>query len=315
MTDAADQSPAPDVDELVEELRSRVEQRRRDGLYPDDLVDRLDDHFRRIVGERSVVDFAAVQRRLDALDAVAAFDPARVSTASGVPGGRTLHATVARVVARQMQGVYEQMQAFADAVRDTLHEMAEAMAQPHTHVHADMLGQVDALFEQVAAFERGPVDSATAVASLRARVEALEAARAGSDTDEVGRLRTLAAHVDGGPVLDIGPGPDAFTEALRSRGVDVQAIAAAAALDAVADAADGSVAAIAVVDTIDRLSPEGAVALVELAATKLRPGGRLVVSTPAAQRLYVFAYLQVVLDRVGFTDVALEPGYALVATR
>src|SRR5438477_4690426 len=40
----------PSVDELVALLQQRVERRRAAGEYPDDLEERLDAHFRRLVG-------------------------------------------------------------------------------------------------------------------------------------------------------------------------------------------------------------------------------------------------------------------------
>lgn len=144
----------PSVDDLVDRLKTTVEERERQGLYPDDLAHDLGEHFRRIASQRSMPDLEELYQRLDALETASVFSTARIPLTSGMPGGGKLHALVARMVARQTEGILQQMQEFAHGVREVLHSMAEALAQPHGHVHADLVGQVDALFEQVAAFER-----------------------------------------------------------------------------------------------------------------------------------------------------------------
>jgi hypothetical protein len=166
--------PSARVDELVAQLKARVEQRRREGLYPPGLEDDLDAHFQRIVRHRVEPDTEALEARLVALEQRIAFSAERIGLDSGMPGGSALHRTVAKIVGRQTQGILQQVQEFADAVRDALRQMAESLDDANTHVHADLVGQLDAVFERLAAFERGPADSAAAVADLQRRVEELE---------------------------------------------------------------------------------------------------------------------------------------------
>ena len=161
----------PSVDELIDQLKAKVQEREREGLYPSELAHDLQEHFRRISSQRHLPNLEELHKRLDALDAVSEFSTAKIPLASGMPGGSKLHALVARMVARQTEGILEQMREFAGAVRVVLHSVAEALEEPHGHVHADLVGQIDALFEQVAAFERAP----TASEDLRRRIEALEA--------------------------------------------------------------------------------------------------------------------------------------------
>lgn len=160
----------PSVDDLVQRLRATVEERQRQGLYPPDLAHDLQAHFRRIASQRFLPDLEELHERLAALEALSDFSAARIPLTSANPAGAKLHALIARMVARQTEGVLAQIRDFAHGVRAVLASMAEALEQPHGHVHADLVGQVDALFEQVAAFERSGVDD------LRRRVEALEAA-------------------------------------------------------------------------------------------------------------------------------------------
>src|SRR5688572_7850813 len=165
--------PTPDpasVDDVVDRLKATVEERRSRGLYPDDLVHDLQEHFQRVASQRARPDLEEVHRRLDVLQAASDFTSSRIPLTSGSAAGVKLHALIARMVARQTEGVLAQMREFADATRAVLESMAETLEQPHGHVHADLVGQVDALFEHVAAFERAGVDD------LRRRVAALEAA-------------------------------------------------------------------------------------------------------------------------------------------
>lgn len=158
MTEEADPSAVPPVDDLVGELEARVERRRAEGEYPPELIDRMRGHFDRVLHDRPASHVEVLQQQLDALDALGPFDPARIALDSGSPGGQWLHALVARIVHRQTQGILEQVQQFGDGVRDVLRTVTSALEHPQEHVHEDLLGQVDALLDQVAVLERSLLD-------------------------------------------------------------------------------------------------------------------------------------------------------------
>jgi SAM-dependent methyltransferase len=322
-----EQAPEPpSVDELVDELKRRVDQREREGLYPPELVDDLHEHFRRIAAHRSSTDLDDVRSRLQALDAAARFSPAKIPLESGVAGGAKFHALVGRLVARQTQGILEQVQQFADSLRVVLHAMAHAIEQPHAHVHADLVGQVDALFEQLTTLERGPADSAALLAGLRERVQALEdterlrrfepffskdrfeEAFRGTREDLLSRYRDLAARFrDSAPVLDIGCGRGEFLELLGADGIEARGVELdpdlaqecrargfdvvhADGLDVLSGLDDDSLGGISLIQVVEHLTPQETVELVVLAAAKLRPGGRLILETVNPQSLYVYAH-------------------------
>lgn len=155
-----------DVEALVDEIRARVEQRKRDGQYPAELVEDLDWHFRRVTDHRGGPDLHMLRVRVDQLEHVANFSSDRIPLQSGMPGGAKLHGAVAKVVSRQTNGILMQMQQFADAVVAALRLVLAETEGPHSHVHADLISRIDALFEHVAAWERG--------ADNRTRAEVLQ---------------------------------------------------------------------------------------------------------------------------------------------
>ena len=144
----------PDVDALVAELRARVEQRRRQGVYPPGLEDDLDQHFRRIAGHRVIPDFSAVEQALAAMRAKAAFSANRVPAGSGIPGGQYVHRLLAKLMRRQAEGILAQVQEFADAVHDAMQAMLNAMEQPPNHTHGELAGEIDAILDRMAQPDR-----------------------------------------------------------------------------------------------------------------------------------------------------------------
>lgn len=144
-----------DIEGLVDEIRARVEQRKRDGQYPAEVVQHLNSHFRRVTDHRAGPDLHMLRVKVDQLEHVANFSPTRIPLESGMPGGSKLHGVVAKVVSRQTNGILMQMQEFADAVVAALRIVLAETEGPHSHVHADLIGRIDALFEHAAAWERG----------------------------------------------------------------------------------------------------------------------------------------------------------------
>lgn len=314
----------PNIDALVAELKARVAERRSQGFYPPGLEDDLHEHQRRIAHFRAVPDLDPLRGALDRLDLVGGFTRDRIVTESRLPGGRALHELVAKAVARQTAGILEQMQEFGDVVREALRALLAVVEEP-AHVHADLVGQIDALFEKVAAFERGPSSSKAAVADLRGRVERLEAVEQhrtfrpfydndafeahfrGSREDMIVHYKDLAARFHHcAPVLDIGCGRGEFLEILRDEGIPARGIEIDPKLvdvcrqrgldvkvgDALAELAsldDGELGGIVMIQVVEHLTPQQVLELVLLAYDKVRPGGRVIFETVNPQSLYVFA--------------------------
>ena len=321
-----DADEKPDVDALVVRLRERVERRRREGAYPPELEAEMDAHFQRIAAHRpGPYDYEALRSRLGELDHAMGFSPAHIEYESGLPGGTALHRTVGKAVSRQTAGILEQMHHFAQAVRDVLREIVVVLEHPNAHVHAELLGQVDALMERFADLDRTPQDSIAGLADIRNRLDRLEAAESsrtftpwfgaatfedqfrGSAADLRDRYADLAGRLSAsGPVVDLGCGRGEFVELLVDLGVEAKGIEIDRVLvdagrnaglpielgDAVgwlAAEPDGSLGGISMIQVIEHLTPHDRTEVIRLAAEKLRPGGRILVETLNPQSLYIFA--------------------------
>ncbi len=103
---------APDLDALLAELRARVDQRRRDGVYPPGLEQELETHFEQIVEDRPPTPSFLMDELEIAIDELQQFGYSRnrIQTDSNLPGGSSVHRAVAKAVSRQVQGVLDQAQ-------------------------------------------------------------------------------------------------------------------------------------------------------------------------------------------------------------
>jgi SAM-dependent methyltransferase len=329
----------PDIAALVEQLRARVAERRADGTYSDELEEDLSVDFERVLARRG-------RRRPDlaplvtAVGAAMNFDPARIPVESTRSGGDRVHRAVARLVHRQIQGVFDQVGAFAIEVHRALGEIAETLANQT----AELTGRVDALCERQAAQERALVQSPAGPAGgpRPAYFSAgLEEQLAGSRADVLARYRDVAAKlVEAGPVADVACGRGELLELLAEQGIpasgadpDEELAAVAAGLGLPAEAArpgdflarfdDASLGAVVLLRAAERLTGETMASLAALAAAKVRPGGAAVVETldpdvaaavaaasrdPAHVRLYHPDCLVFLLREAGFSEVGVEPG-------
>lgn len=315
----------PSVDELVALLAARVEQRRAAGEYPDDLEERLDAHYRRLVGPGPGVapqSWAELDARIAALRAPAAKTRGRRPNVEGELAS--------------MRAAIEELARMTRAVHDNVNQ---GLAQQIDDVRAD-LGRIarGARGTSAVADDAG----AAAPAELRAWFgwDEFERAFRGSEESVRDRYRDLAARFAGsGPVLDIGFGRGEFLDLLAeigveasgievdadlvhaaaSRGLDVRLGDAAAHLASLPDASLGGVCALQVVE---HLSPQEYIDFARSVARVVRPGGLVVIDSPNPSSFYVYAhafyldpthtrpvhplFLMFLFDRAGFEKVELE---------
>jgi SAM-dependent methyltransferase len=320
-------SPAT-TEELLVELRRRVEQRRQGGEYPLGLEDELDARFRRIASQH-VGDIETVRVRLLHLESTLGFAVDRIPTGSEQPAGELAHKVIRKAFSRQTQGVFEQLRPFAEAVRDALSALLAVLETPGTHEHADLDGRLETVLERLAAIERAPASTAAGspeIVQLLARLERLEAAERrrefkpwfsnsrfeeefrGSREKLLEQYRSLADRFKGlSPVLDIGCGRGEFLELLNEGGSEAIGIEldpelvrecterglraeVGDALHRIASEVDSSLGGIVLIQVVEHLTSQEVVDLIPLAFDKLQPGGRIVIETVNPQSLYVFAH-------------------------
>ena len=308
--------PAPDIDDLVAELRSRVGARREAGVYPAGLEEEMSAHFHRILHQRRERrPLPDVAGPVKAAGAALPLQAGKIPVDSTLPGGQALHKTIARVVGRQIEGSLQQVQAFGQPVHAALEALTAAVEELNRLVSVEVAQSLEALYERQAAQER--ILAAAGFADRRVRNvdfqpwysnERFDEAFRGSREEILDRYRSLAERFVGSdPVLDLGCGRGEFLELLISCGVDARGVdidgelvklAAERGLPveeedglrylrAVEDKALGGMSLIQVVE---HFSAQEIVDFVALAADKIRPGGRVVVETVNPQSLYVFAH-------------------------
>jgi hypothetical protein len=124
-----DAESTPDIDELVASLRQRIDDRRREGLYPVGLETQLERHFRQIMADldRPEPDVPAVWDAVNRVQEIPGFSAERITMTSRLPGGQSLHTIAGKVVSRQTIGVLQQVQQFASAVQLALIQLAKAV--------------------------------------------------------------------------------------------------------------------------------------------------------------------------------------------
>ena len=142
-----------DMEAMIAQLRERVERRRQAGEYPEGLEEDLDRHFRRILAHRATPEHGQLQARVRELSELS-FTSAAIGTDSGMPGGAVLHGLVAKAVARQTEGILQQVRQLADATTRALEAVVASLEDPYGHVHADLVDQLDAVLDRLAKFEK-----------------------------------------------------------------------------------------------------------------------------------------------------------------
>jgi 2-polyprenyl-3-methyl-5-hydroxy-6-metoxy-1,4-benzoquinol methylase len=315
-----EQAP-PELEQLLSTLRDRVERRRLDGAYPPGLEGDLQEHFRRLTGDRPPSPAFLLNELDQALDAVSTYQFHRreLNASSRIPGGSLVHRGFAKGVSREMQSVLDQAQEQSQRVARAMGLVVRA-----TNLLADVydkrvLQQLDDLQTQLAEEQARMQRVLVSLQEVVARVpgsgldawyhaDAFNAHFRGGADDITDRYRDLAARFAGcGPVLDIGFGRGEFLGLLRELGVEARGIEvdpeliaeartqgldvdAGRAVEYLESLPDASLGGIVMIQVIEHLSPQHVIDVVRLAAEKVRPGGRVVMETVNPTSLYTYAH-------------------------
>jgi O-antigen chain-terminating methyltransferase len=315
----------PSVDELVALLQARVAQRRAAGEYPADLEERLEAHYRRLVGPGSGVS----PQRWAELDA-------RIAALEGTGSGRRSRGARVEQDLENMRAAIETLARLTRAVHD---DLRESVTQQLDDLRAD-LGRIARAVRTGGGDANEPEGDEPD--DLRAWFgwDEFERAFRGSEASVRDRYRDLAQRFAGcAPVLDVGFGRGEFLDLLgeigvEARGIEVDAdlvhTAAARGLDVrIGDAAahlatldDASLGGVCALQVVEHLSSQEYVDFPRLLARVVRPGGLVIVDSPNPSSFYVYAhafyldpthtrpvhplFLMFLFDRAGFEKVELE---------
>jgi 2-polyprenyl-3-methyl-5-hydroxy-6-metoxy-1,4-benzoquinol methylase len=310
----------PDLEQLVAQLRERVEQRRLAGEYPDNLEEVLDEHFGRLVGVRPRSSPGLHDELQVVLDALAqlGFSRARIDPASRLPGGRLVHRFMSRALSRQIDGVLAQIEQQSALVTRAVALLGEIAATIGDEFDTRVLQQLDDLQVRLAEQARDVNRLDAKVTETRERIPGCAVdAWYGEDhftaffrgtSDELrSRYTELAKEFIGcDPVVDLGFGRGEFMELLTELGVQVHGVepdpqlvtsARGRGLDVEQGLAveylrtlePGTLGGIVMIQVIEHLSPQQVIDFVALAAEKLRPGGKVVLETVNPSSLYTYA--------------------------
>ena len=308
-------------DDILARLRQRIERRRADGTYPDDLEEQLAAHYERIVNARSSLGrdpASRLEERIDDVHRAGHFEPRQPPVESRWRAGRAAHRALTPFVVRHADELRRQMGEYATTVTRALREIREF--ELHVDVALRRLLELVAQNEHdVATVHFTELEVERRVAELAAHRDptwfrpwftndAFEAVFRGGREEILDRYRDLADRLEGcGPVLEIGCGRGEILELLAERGVEARGVeldpelvrdASARGLDVsegdglttLAGLPDAGVGGIVLIQVIEHLSPQQIADLIPLAARKLRDGGRLIVETVNPLSLYVFGH-------------------------
>jgi 2-polyprenyl-3-methyl-5-hydroxy-6-metoxy-1,4-benzoquinol methylase len=309
-----------DLESVVAELRTRIEQRREAGEYPGELEATLDDHFDRLVGVRPRSspalhdELQAVLRALGQLG----FSRAKIDPSSRLPGGRFMHRFMSRALSRQIDGVLAQVEQQTVLVTRAVAVLGEIASTMGDEFDTRVLQQIDDLQVRVAEQARDVNRLEAQVAETRERIPGCAVDRwygedrftaffRGSTDDLRSRYTELAKEMIGcDPVVDLGFGRGEFMELLGELGVEVHGVEPDPALvtsargrgldveqglavEYLRTVEPGSLGGIVMIQVIEHLSPQQVIDFVALAAEKLRPGGKVVLETVNPASLYTYA--------------------------
>ena len=309
-----------EFDQLLAELRARVEARKADGLYPLELEATLDEHFERLVGERPAASPALYDELERTRNELAHFEysRARIDPSSSYVGGTAVHRVIAATVARQIQGVLQQTQEHSQVVGKAITLLTDLVSALGREYDGRVVQQLDDIQVKLAELSRAPnareakiPDSADRLpgASLHPfyREDHFTAHFRGSAEVVRDRYRDLASYFDGSePVLELGFGRGEFLELLTERGIEARGVepdpmlvsnargrgldvAEGRAVEYLETLADSSLGGIVMVQVIEHLSPQQMIDVVRLASEKLRVGGKILIETVNPASLFIYA--------------------------
>jgi hypothetical protein len=167
-----EQLQRPDIQAVLARLHETVEERRRSGEYPLDLERNLAQHYQQILAGQGI-GADRLERLLRNLDLATDLGPHRIQTTSSIPLGSQVHRVIAKLAARQTQGILSQVAELAVATRAVVVELAESQPPGGTRL-ADITARIDDILDRLAEYDGRGEDVSSDVRELESRVARLE---------------------------------------------------------------------------------------------------------------------------------------------
>lgn len=315
-----------EIEELLSEIRQRIDQRRKDGQYPQGLEQDLDIQFEQLVKQKPVsLNFDPLLKSLEKVKELTRISYQSIVD-STIPGGSSFHSKVSHLLQRHFHVTINQINTHFDALYDLLDQIVLVIQEKTSIQHKELKADLNIIFQRLAAYERSPEASIGGIAELSRRVEHIEGRLAdnkfspwysqnsfeqafrGSKQDLIERYVDLAKKFENcSPVLDIGCGRGEFLELLKdlnvqAKGVDLDSELVGQAISQGLDViqgdgivklgsiADSSLGGIVSIQVVEHLSKQQVLDLVSLSYDKLRVGGKIIIETVNPQSLYVYTH-------------------------
>jgi SAM-dependent methyltransferase len=311
-----EQPESIEISQLLEEIQSAVDERRRMAAYPPELEAELAEHFERVQEFRVRGDMPWQPRSPEALSEplgpVGWFARSRINIESKVPGGKLAHRAVGGVTARQVQGALHMVQEYTETLHGVVGELA-ANDVAAFKVIDSVQARIDALDERLQDLQRRYDSYVRALGHDPSNSDppwfdsiALERFRGERDV-LMHRYEGLADRFVGkGPVLDFGCGRGDFLHLLAAREVaatgaeldpQIAAVAkdeglpvvCANGFDILADIPAGGLGGLVSLQVIEHMERGVLLHFIDEARRVLRPGGLVVFETPNPRSLFVHA--------------------------
>jgi SAM-dependent methyltransferase len=258
---SADEPTAVDITKLAAEIEAEVRARRASGEYPPGFERELDALFARFAPPEVSTDFDAALEKAEDLVQV---DPV-VPVASNNPVLGVVKKVVSKLIGWYHVWIAQQITAIAVAINNALRLLGKKVADLE-HITGDQ-ARARTIGARLPAERDDAVWTTQVVGALRGcagRIAVVECGRG----ELLGALD--AAGLD---AYGVEPHASAADDAL-SRGLEVRIDAGAAHLESIAP---GAVAAIVLRGVVERAALGEVLLLVDSAAVRLAPGGRLIV--------------------------------------
>lgn len=144
-----------DLESVVDELRRCVDDRRREGLYPEGLEAQLEAEFTHMMRaiHRDEIDTSRLAHLAHAAAGAVHGIDASFDASSRIPGGASVHAATARLVQRHTGDLASSVRAFASVVSEALDESRRLIEAQRAADERQLLDVMSSVVDRLAVLD------------------------------------------------------------------------------------------------------------------------------------------------------------------